>query len=138
MKRFFSPSTAGFYTDVVHGSSMPSDALDEREWGISYDELMEGQENGHVISSHDGKPILVITPPPSSLEMATAKQSELMAVANQQIAILKPAVDGGYAKPGHNQLLADWQRCRYELTLVPEQPGWPDKPQWPTEPEKVI
>lgn len=58
--------------------------------------------------------------------------------ANQQIAIIKPAVDGGYAKPEHTQLLADWQRCRYELTLVPEQPGWPDEPQWPTEPEKVI
>lgn len=58
--------------------------------------------------------------------------------ANQQISIMKPAVDGGYAKQEHTQLLADWQRCRYELTLVPEQPGWPEKPQWPAEPDKVI
>lgn len=61
-----------------------------------------------------------------------------MALANQQIAILTPAVDGGYAKPEHTQLLADWQRCRYELTLVTEQRGWPESPQWPTEPDKVI
>ncbi|MGL4651022.1 MAG: tail fiber assembly protein, partial [Caldilineaceae bacterium] len=61
-----------------------------------------------------------------------------IATANQQISIIKPAVDGGYAKPAHTQLLADWQSYRYELTLVPEQPGWPEKPQWPTEPDKVI
>ncbi|MFM5527733.1 tail fiber assembly protein [Aeromonas veronii] len=72
------------------------------------------------------------------LEAAQMEQSARVATANQQIAIIKPAVDGGYAKPGHPQLLDDWQRCRYELTLVPEQPGWPDKPQWPIEPEKVI
>ncbi|MFM5530451.1 tail fiber assembly protein [Aeromonas veronii] len=74
----------------------------------------------------------------AKLQAAKTEQSARIANANQQIAIIKPAVDGGYAKPEHTQLLADWQRCRYELTLVPEQPGWPDKPQWPTEPEKVI
>lgn len=74
----------------------------------------------------------------ATLEDAIAEQAKRIAIATQQIAIITPAVDGGYAKPGHPQLLADWQRCRYELTLVPEQPGWPDKPQWPTEPEKVI
>lgn len=74
----------------------------------------------------------------AKLEAAQIDQATRLANANQQIAIIKPAVDGGYAKPGHPQLLADWQRCRYELTLVPEQPGWPEKPQWPTEPEKVI
>lgn len=58
--------------------------------------------------------------------------------ANQQIAIIKPAVDGGYAKPEHTKLLADWLRYRYELTAVPELTGWPEKPQWPAEPDKVI
>lgn len=38
------------------------------------------------------------------------EQSARIANANQQIAIIKPAVDGGYAKPEHTQLLADWQR----------------------------
>ena len=74
----------------------------------------------------------------AKLEAAKTEQSARIANANQQIAIIKPAVDGGYAKPEHTQLLADWQRCRYELTLVPEQPGWPESPQWPTEPDKVI
>ncbi|MGL5815343.1 MAG: tail fiber assembly protein [Aeromonas sp.] len=74
----------------------------------------------------------------AKLKAAKTEQSTRLANANQQIAILKPAVDGGYAKPEHKQLLADWQRCRYELTLVPEQLGWPAEPQWPAEPEKVI
>lgn len=72
------------------------------------------------------------------LGAAIGEQTRRIATANQQIAILTPAVEGGYAKPSHTQLLADWQRCRYELTQVPEQPGWPDQQQWPTEPEKVI
>lgn len=74
----------------------------------------------------------------ATLTAAMAEQSTRIATADRQIGIIKPAVDGGYAKPEHTQLLADWQRCRYELTLVPEQPGWPESPQWPTEPDKVI
>jgi hypothetical protein len=74
----------------------------------------------------------------ATLEASMGEQAKRIAMATQQIAILTPAVDGGYAKPEHTQLLADWQRCRYELTLVPEQPGWPESPQWPTEPDKVI
>jgi len=72
------------------------------------------------------------------LAAAEAEQTKRFNLANQQIAIIKPAVDGGYAKPEHTQLLADWQRCRYELTQVTEQPGWPEAPQWPAEPDKVI
>lgn len=72
------------------------------------------------------------------LDTAQAAQAARIASANQQIAVIKPAVDGGYAKPEHTQLLADWQRYRYELTLVPEQDGWPDRPQWPVEPSKVF
>ncbi|MGL4602246.1 MAG: tail fiber assembly protein [Plesiomonas sp.] len=72
------------------------------------------------------------------LDAVIVEQTTRIANANQQISIIKPAVDGGYAKPEHITLLSDWQRYRYELTLVPEQSGWPDNPQWPAEPEKVI
>ncbi|MGE9755588.1 tail fiber assembly protein, partial [Bacillus inaquosorum] len=73
-----------------------------------------------------------------SRQMAESQQTTLLLVANQQIAIIAPAVEGGYAKPEHAQLLAVWQRYRYELTQVPEKTGWPDAPQWPAEPDKVI
>lgn len=74
----------------------------------------------------------------ATLKKSQAEHSARLVTANEQIATLKPAVDGGYAKPSHTQLLADWQRHCYELTLVPEQPGWPENPQWPTEPERII
>lgn len=74
----------------------------------------------------------------AKLETAQTEQSAQITTAGQQIAIIKPAVDGGYAKPEHTQLLADWQRYRYELTSVPEQPGWPESPQWPDQPETII
>ncbi|MFM5802330.1 tail fiber assembly protein [Aeromonas veronii] len=74
----------------------------------------------------------------ATLEASMGEQTQCIAMATQQIAVLTPAVDGGYAKPEHTQLLADWQRYRYELTLVSEQAGWPESPQWPTEPDKVI
>ncbi|HAU4931283.1 tail fiber assembly protein [Aeromonas hydrophila] len=103
------------------------------------DELLRGQADGLEITANtDGYPILIEPTAPPLSEIAMAEQAARIANANQQIAILKPAVDGGYAKPEHPQLLADWQRCRYELTLVPEQPGWPDKPQWPDQPATVI
>ncbi|MGL5294686.1 MAG: tail fiber assembly protein [Aeromonas sp.] len=71
------------------------------------------------------------------LAKAKAEQSQRLSVANQQIAIIKPAVEGGYAKPEHTKLLADWQRYRYELTAVPELNGWPASPAWPQEPATV-
>ncbi|WP_270794491.1 tail fiber assembly protein [Aeromonas sp. QDB11] len=74
----------------------------------------------------------------NKLEAAQAEQAKLIANATQQIAIIKPAVDGGYAKPEHTNLLSDWQRYRYELTLVTEHDGWPNLPQWPVQPAPVI
>lgn len=104
-----------------------------------FDKLFDGQSKGmRIVSANDGMPTLAEPEQPSAESVAQMEQSRRISVATQQIAILKPAVDGGYAKPEQTQLLADWQRYRYELTLVPEQPGWPEQPQWPAEPDKVI
>ena len=129
-KYTWSPSMAAF------NASQHDDVAVSKEL---FDALFEGQSKGkRIVSSPDGMPTLEEPEQPSAESVALMEQSRRMSVATQQISILKPAVDGGYAKPDHTKLLADWQRCRYELTLVPERPGWPDKPQWPAEPEKVI
>ena len=60
------------------------------------------------------------------------------AEATAEINRIKPAVDGGYAKPEDVELLPKMQKYLYELPDVRTKPGWPEKPQWPTEPEKVI
>lgn len=134
MRYYYAFTTKGFYNDNIN--EVPDDAVELREG--DYDRLIDGLSNLMDIVDVDGYPTLKEREPQSDHEKASAELNSRMTQANQQIAIIKPAVDGGYAKPEHTQLLADWQRCRYELTLVPEQPGWPENPQWPTEPEKVI
>ena len=131
-KVFYSKSLLGFIfdTSVADAVEIPYD---------EYQRLLDSQVDGfQIVPDKNGYPTLVAQSQPSTEESALREQSMRISDANQQISTLKPAVDGGYAKPEHTQLLADWQRYRYELTQVPEQPGWPESPQWPTEPDKVI
>lgn len=129
---FYSASLLGFIFDMT-----VDDAVE-----IPYSEyqhLLDSQVDGfQIVPNESGYPTLVAQSQPSAEERVIREQSQLLSDANQQIGILKPAVDGGYAKPEHTQLLSDWQRYRYALTLVPEQPGWPESPQWPTQPATVI
>ncbi|MGL5699134.1 MAG: tail fiber assembly protein [Kluyvera sp.] len=74
----------------------------------------------------------------AALDYAKSEQSSRIEISGKQISILKPAVDGGYAKPDHKNLLSDWQRYQYEVTQVSSLPGWPINPEWPHEPEKVV
>jgi len=132
----YSAAENGFFDS----GKLPSDAIEiTEERRVA---LLSAQASGEIIvADSDGYPISIPVqspPPPDALEIATAELASRNRIAREQIAILKPAVDGGYAKPEHTQQLADWQRYRYELTLVPEQPGWPEQPQWPAEPDKVI
>jgi len=125
------------FIDTDFHASYPDDCVEitveKRE------ELLYGQAAGSKITAdNDGYPILIEPVEPTPSAISSAEMDTRIKTSNEQIATLKPAVDGGYAKPEHTQLLADWQRCRYELTLVPDQPGWPESPQWPTEPDKVI
>ncbi|WP_439837235.1 tail fiber assembly protein [Aeromonas enteropelogenes] len=71
-------------------------------------------------------------------QSAEQELANRQAVANAEINRIKPAVDGGYAKPEDVELLPKLQRYLYELPDVRTKPGWPEYPQWPTEPEKVI
>lgn len=128
---YFDRATCGFYLD--DGDDRIAITVQERN------ALLDKESVGFKIATDaDGRPIAIEPSEPSYLDVAVSGLTTRLAVADLQISIIKPAVDGGYAKPEHHQSLADWQRYRYELTLVPEQPGWPESPQWPTEPEKVI
>ncbi|MFM5785889.1 tail fiber assembly protein [Aeromonas veronii] len=128
---YFDRTTCGFYLDDsddrIAISVLERNALLNKE-SIGF----------KIASGADGRPIAIEPSEPSYLDVAVLGLTTRRAVADLQISIIQPAVEGGYAKPAHTQLLAEWQRYRYELTLVPEQPGWPEKPQWPAEPDKVI
>ncbi|MGL4886378.1 MAG: tail fiber assembly protein [Aeromonas veronii] len=129
-KYTWSPSQAAFNT-----SQSDNIVISEK----LFHELLDGQGSGKlIVSSPDGTPMLADPEQPSAESVALMEQARRMSVASHQISILKPAVDGGYARPDHVQLLSDWQRCRYELTLVSEHSGWPDQPQWPEQPDTII
>ncbi len=57
------------------------------------------------------------------------------AIATSEINRIKPAVDGGYAKPDDAALLPQLQRYLYELPDVREQAGWPFAISWPEMPQ---
>lgn len=134
MSYYYSFTTKGFYNGNIN--EVRDDAVELRDG--DYDKLLDGLSNLMDIVDVDGYPTLKERAPQSNQEKATAELNLRLVLANQQIAILNPAVEGGYAKPEHTQLLADWQRYRYQLTAVPELAGWPESPQWPAEPDKVI
>lgn len=132
---FYSPDTNGFYPSRYPGFDGRLKEIDDNR----YNELLNGQTEGYIIhAGEDGYPMLSPPPEQSDNTRADIETTSRMETAAQQITIIQPAVEGGYAKPEHTQLLADWQRYRYELTLVSEQPGWPGSPHWPAEPERII
>lgn len=137
MKMLYSKLTNGFYCKSVHSpEQIPNDALEITD--RLYNTLMSEQSAGAVIvPDKNGMPVTIIQSE-TPLEVARRAYGIRDALATAQIDILRPAVDGGYAKLEHSLLLADWQRYRYELTLVQEQTGWPELPQWPEQPEVVV
>ncbi|WP_324056924.1 phage tail protein [Aeromonas caviae] len=118
---YFSATTGGFYDHRIH-QTIPDDAklLSDDEYHKKLSELSIGSMNNAYTGEIE---YLLIN---------------AIAEADHQIFIIKPAVDGGYAKPDHIKMLADWQRYRYELVLMQESPGWPESPQWPQQPEAII
>jgi len=130
MKYVWSPSMSAF-------NSLADDNIEVTK--DQFDSLFAGQASGlRIVAGADGQPVLVEPDAESQLDISQAVLASLSINAERNIAVIKPAVDGGYAKPEHVQLLADWQRYRYELMSVPEQPGWPESPQWPGQPETII
>ena len=71
MKLFFSASTGGFYSDGIHGSTTPTDAIE-----ITNEEraaLLAGQYAGKVIVCDDhGAPFLADPPPPTAAQITAS------------------------------------------------------------------
>lgn len=80
----------------------------------------------------NGRPAWGDIPPPTPEELAvsaTAKKTALLAEANDIIAPLKDALDGGYIDDADTPKLSAWQKYRYALTKVdPTKPVWPERP----------
>ena len=61
---FFSAKTSGFYDPSIHGSNIPSDAVEITIEGHAA--LLEGQSQGKLIQADaNGRPVCVDLPPPT-------------------------------------------------------------------------
>ena len=61
---YYAKSTGGFYVSFIHGSAIPSDAVEITE--EEHAELLAAQSNGCTIQAdHDGRPVAVKRPEPS-------------------------------------------------------------------------
>jgi len=85
---FYSQSTGGFYSAEIHGSNIPTDAVEitiEQHF-----ELLQGQSNGKVISADiNGNPVLTDAPVPELVipTIVTMVQARL---ALHQLNLLEP------------------------------------------------
>ena len=85
---FYSKYTGGFYSAKIHGSNIPSDAVEitiEQHF-----ELLQGQSNGKVISADiNGNPVLTDAPVPELVipTIVTMVQARL---ALHQLNLLEP------------------------------------------------
>ncbi len=128
----YDPESKGFYLTAIHGDNIPHTAITLRPG--DYERLVNGQSDQLEITMVDGYPVLQERPAPSAQQMAELMLTQLDIAAAGEIERLRPAVDGGYAKAIDVELLAQWQRYRYELPDVRSQPGWPEQPAWPQQP----
>ena len=72
----FSPSTHGFYSDEIHGTAIPADAVEitDEEW-LS---LLDGQVSGkRIVVGQSGNPIIQDQNPPTQAEIIALYEKAL-------------------------------------------------------------
>jgi hypothetical protein len=129
MTFFYSASTGGFYDSFIHGDEIPSDATEESTWGITHQELLDGQSSGKVISSNDkGHPILINPPDPTEEQLVTSTR----ATRDKLIAETDYLLMTDY--PITAEKLELVKQYRQLLRDITEKPGFPTDIQWPDKP----
>lgn len=139
MSIFFAASTSGFYSEDIHGKTIPTDAVE-----ITVKEhaaLLSGQVSGkQIVSGADGRPSLVDPAPPTNEElaaMAKIKCDELLSIAALCIAPLQDAVDLNAATDVELASLKAWKQYRVAVNRVPNQLGYPGTVDWPRQPGDI-
>lgn len=101
---FYAKSTNGFYDNAIHGSNIPSDAVE-----ITTEQhcaLIEAQSQGKIIQvGTDGQPVAVDPPAPTSEE---ARQSLVLAVGQH--------LEGVASERGYDSIVS---LCSYATSTNP-------------------
>ena len=95
---FYAQSTGGFYTQSIHGDSIPADAVQVTK--EEHESLLSGQSSGLVIKADaDGKPYLSEPDPLTPSQIALREISLLEAsVTSRRIREAALGIDGGWLK----------------------------------------
>lgn len=121
---YYSPSMNGFFRNDFN-PEIPDDAIEITEQ--EHNELLIGQSTGKVISTENGK-VILIDPPEIPLdqkwELVRTKRGELLASSDWTQLGDSPL---GTAKK------AEWKSYRQALREITDQPN-PDNLQWPVIP----
>lgn len=139
MTMFFSPSTGGFYDDVMKADYVAAGSWPDDVTSVSdrwYQCLIQGQSEGKIITVNEyGQPVLSEPAPPTNeqlIQEAEARKTALMQAASDAMAPLQDAVDLEIATSEENALLLAWKKYRVLLNRVDM-----SKPIWPEAPENV-
>lgn len=130
---YYSQSTGGFYTDELHGTDLPPDAVEVS--AAEHHALMQAQAAGQIIlPDADGRPMAVAAPPPSDAEQAASARAERDARISaiswryerhaRELRLGLSSTDDLAALDAYVQALVD----------VPKQPGFPSEINWPVQP----
>ena len=133
---YYSYSAKGFFwlsADELKGNDIPADLIPVSE--EEHAALFLGQERGKYINHTPDGPVLVDQPdysPEELIAQAESKKSQLMQMANAEVAPLQDAVDLDIATGDEQALLLKWKKYRVLLNRVnPENAPdiiWPDIP----------
>lgn len=133
---YYSYSAKGFFwlsADELKGNDIPADLMPVSE--EEHAALFLGQERGKYINHTPDGPVLVDQPdysPEELIAQAESKKSQLMQMANAEVAPLQDAVDLDIATGDEQALLLKWKKYRVLLNRVnPENAPdiiWPDVP----------
>ena len=133
---YYSYSAKGFFwlsADELKGNDIPADLMPVSE--EEHAALFLGQERGKYINHTPDGPVLVDQPdysPEELIAQAESKKSQLMQMANAEVAPLQDAVDLDIATGDEQALLLKWKKYRVLLNRVnPENAPdiiWPDSP----------
>lgn len=139
MSILFSPSTMGFYDDVMKADYEAADSWPDDAMLVSdlwYQKLIEGQSAGKIISVNEyGQPVLADPELPENekpVQEAESRKSGLLQAASDAIVPLQDAVDLDIATAEENALLLAWKKYRVLINRVDTSKApdidWPEVP----------
>ena len=127
MSYFYSKTTGGFYLEHIHGSAIPSDAVEITD--DYYQSLFDGQGAGFIISSNDdGYPIIKNRPAASKELLAENARTE----RDMRLSKTDHLVMPDYPIPA--DLLSKVKVYRQALRDITNQDGFPTDISWPVNP----